>query len=337
MTVYGTTIPMVRGIAQSSFVTSNLSNKARYRLKIIDWCKAHDNNISLASRHFAIGRSTLDRWMKRLKKYGLMGLEDRSRKPKNIRRPVTTWETVMRIISIRKVHPTWSKYKIKAILKKEGIKVSESTIGRVLKKKGLIDKKISRKRKKAALRPKARFPRGFKVSRPGDMIQIDVKHIRPNASHKLYQFTAIDVLTKRRVLAAYSSESSLNGALFLRKCMNAFPFKIHNIQTDNGSTFQKHFDEMCKMVNIPHYYIYPRSPKQNCYVEASHNADEHEFYQQGNAHPDIFIMRKRLKEWECIWNDERPHASLDYLTPNEYLNKIQNTNISTQNYINLQT
>ncbi|BFT95185.1 MAG: hypothetical protein MNSN_04980 [Minisyncoccus archaeiphilus] len=95
-----------------------------------------------------------------------------------------------------------------------------------MKKKDLIDKKISRKRKKAALRPKAIFPHGFKVSRPGDMIQIDVKHIRPTASHKLYQFTAIDVLTKRRVLAAYSSESSLNGSLFLKKCIKEFPFKI---------------------------------------------------------------------------------------------------------------
>lgn len=106
-----------------------------------------------------------------------------------------------------------------------------------MKKKNLIDKKMSRKRRKAALRPKTRFPRGFRVSRPGQMIQIDVKHIRHTASHKLYQFTVIDVLTKRRVLAAYSSESSLNGSLFLKKCIKEFPFEIENIQTDNGSTF----------------------------------------------------------------------------------------------------
>ncbi|MDD4409695.1 MAG: DDE-type integrase/transposase/recombinase [Candidatus Pacebacteria bacterium] len=104
------------------------------------------------------------------------------------------------------------------------------------------------------------------------MIQIDTKHIRPTTSHKLYQFTAIDIIIKRRVLVAYSSKSSSNGALFLRKCMNAFPFKINNTQTDNGSTFQKHFDETYEMIDIPHYYIYPRSPKQNCYVE--HDADE---------------------------------------------------------------
>jgi len=337
MTIYGTTIPMVRGIAQSSFVTSSLTETAKHRLKIIDWCKNHDNNISLASRHFGIGRSSLNRWIKEFRRCGVIGLNEKSRRPKNIRQATTPWEVSSRIVTLRKQYPTWSKYKIKEMLKKEKMHVSESTIGRILKKKGLINKKISKKRKKAALKPKARFPRGFKVSHPGSMIQMDVKHIMPTASRKLYQFTAIDVLTKRRVLAVYSSESSLNGSLFLRKCINEFPFKIENIQTDNGSTFQKYFDELCKELRIPHYYIYPRSPKQNCYVEISHGADEREFYQQGNAYSDIEVMRKKIKEWEHVWNNIRPHASLNYLTPNEYLEKLKTTNTATRDVINLQT
>lgn len=62
MTIYGTIIPMARGIAQSSFVHDFLTETAKHRLKIIDWCKNHDGNISLASRHFGIGRSTLNEW-----------------------------------------------------------------------------------------------------------------------------------------------------------------------------------------------------------------------------------------------------------------------------------
>jgi transposase InsO family protein len=337
MTVYGTTIPMARGIAQSSFVNDSLTETAKHRLKIIDWCKGHDSNISLTSRHFGIGRATLSRWIKRFKLHGVLGLNEKSRRPKNTRQVTTPWEVTARVVCLRKEYPAWSKYKIRAMLKKEGVITSDSTIGRILKKKGLVDKEISRKRKKAALRPKARFPRGFRVSRPGDMVQIDVKHIMPKASHKLYQFTAIDVLTKRRVLGVYSSESSSNGALFLRKCIKEFPFRIENIQTDNGSTFQKHFDDTCKELRLPHYYIYPRSPKQNCYVEISHGADEREFYSQGNAYSDIWVMRRKIKEWEHVWNDIRPHASLNYLTPNEYLEKLRMTNIATRDCINLQT
>ena len=40
---------------------------------------------------------------------------------------------------------------------------------------------------------------------------------------------------------------------------------------------------------------------------------------------------------EHIWNDIRPHASLNYLTPDEYLKKLQTTNIATKDVINLQT
>lgn len=95
-----------------------------------------------------------------------------------------------------------------------------------------------KKRKKSALNPRARFPRGFKVSRPGDMIQIDVAHIMPKAGHKLYQFTAIDVLTKRRVLLYTLLNHLLMDPCFLRKSLKNY-LEIRNIQTDNGSTFQK--------------------------------------------------------------------------------------------------
>ncbi|MFZ3054703.1 MAG: DDE-type integrase/transposase/recombinase [Minisyncoccales bacterium] len=187
------------------------------------------------------------------------------------------------------------------------------------------------------LRPKARFPRGFNITSPGDMIQMDTKHLVNSIGNKLYQFTAIDVLSKRRVLRVYPTQSSRNGALFLKECFESFPFTIKNIQTDNGAPFQKEFDRCCKDSHIPHYYTYPRSPKQNSYVEISHGADEREFYQQGNTYSILETMRDKIQEWEDVWNDVRPHAALNYLTPNEYLKRIQNNGIRRREIISLQT
>ncbi|MFH1657208.1 MAG: DDE-type integrase/transposase/recombinase, partial [bacterium] len=119
---------------------------------------------------------------------------------------------------------------------------------------------------------------------------------------KFYQFTAIDVLSKRRVLQVYPSQSSRNGAKFLKECIQNFPFPIKTIQTDNGAPFLKEFDKLCKELNLPHYFIYPRTPKQNTYVETSHLADKKEFYQQGNISSDLSVMQKRIKEWENTWN-----------------------------------
>lgn len=189
-----------------------------------------------------------------------MGLNDRSHRPK--RQPTTPSTVVVRVVKLSKQYPAWSKYKIAAILKREGRKVSASTVGRIVKRRSLIELEISKKRRKASLRPQARFPRGLKVSRPGEMIQMDTKCIVLTAGKRFYQFTAIDMLTKVRVLRIYPSESSRNGVKFLKECLKDFSFSMGAIQTDNGSPFQKEFAKYCQEQNIPHYFIYPHFPKQ---------------------------------------------------------------------------
>ena len=337
MNVYGTILPKASALARGAYVADNLTQRAKYKMKIIDWHREHGSNSSLTTRHFGIGRMTLYRWLKRLDEAGIIGLNDRSRRPKRVRRPTTSWEVVSRIVELRKEYPTWSKYKLRALLKREGVVVSESTVGRVLKRKGLIDKKISLKRRRSALRPKARFPRGMSIREAGDLLQIDVKHISLVGGRKFYQFTAIDVLTKMRVLRVYPSESSKSGKLFLKECIKHFPFKIKAVQTDNGSSFLKYFEVFCKDLNLPHYFTYPRNPKQNSYVEISHQADEREFYKQGQTSSFLDEMEKRIQEREFVWNNVRPHAAIDYLTPYEYLLKLKDHRLPTKKVIILQT
>ena len=337
MTIYGTILPGAASIARSAALVNSLTERAKYKVKVLDWHRAHENNNSLTARHFGIGRMTLYRWIKRFKRYGVIGLNEESRKPKNLRQPTTSWNAVIRIVQLRKQYPAWSKYKIKALLEREGIKVSASTVGRALRRRNLINKKMSQRRRKAALRPKARFPRGLRISQAGDMIQMDTKYINLPGGRKFFQFTAIDVLSKRRVLRVYPSESSRNGAHFLQECLLNFPFTIKAVQTDNGSTFQKEFDKLCKERGLLHYFIYPRTPKQNTYVEISHWADDREFYQQGNVHLLLPVMQRKIKEREDIWNNIRPHQALGQLTPSQYLWKLQTDRLPTKNVIVLQT
>ncbi len=337
MTIYGTILPGAASIARSAALVNSLTERAKYKIKILDWYRTHGNNNSLTARHFGIGRVTLYRWLKKFKQLGVVGLDEESRKPKHIRQPTTFWNTVIRIVQLRKLYPVWSKYKLRVLLAREEIQISASTVGRVLKRRGLINLKISRKRRKAALRPKARFPRGLRISEAGDMIQMDTRHIMLPGGKRFYQFTAIDVLGKRKVMRVYSSESSRNGAKFLEECLLGFPFPIKAVQTDNGSTFLKEFDKLCQVKGIPHYFIYPRTPKQNTYVEISQGADKREFYQQGNVCSLLPAMQRKIKEWEDIWNNVRPHQALNYLTPSEYLFKVQNSRIPTKDVIVLQT
>ena len=336
MTIYASILPGAASIARSLIRGGDVSKRAKEKLKIIDWYIAHDKNKSLTARHFGIQRETVREWVRRINVGGPVTLNDTSHRPHHGRKPTTTWETIMEVVKIRKEYPAWSKYKIHPLLP-EHITVSVSTVGRILKRKGLIDKRISRKRSGSAKSPRARFPRGMKISEAGDMVQMDTKYIMLVGGKKYYQFTAIDVLSKRRVLRVYRSQSSANGALFLLECLRVFPFTIKTIQTDNGAPFQKHFDALCKAKNLPHYFIYPRTPKQNTYVEISHGADQREFYLQGNVYENFDAMCNKIAWWENVWNNVRPHQALNYLTPNQYLEKRQSSRLPTKDVITLQT
>lgn len=336
MTIYASLLPGAAVIARSALRGGNVSKRAKEKLRVLDWYIAHEKNQSLTARHFGIQRETIRGWWRKLQEGGPTGLNDQSHRPRHLRKPETSYEVMAGVAKIRRQYPAWSKYKIHALLP-PNIQTSVSTIGRILKRRGLIDGRISRKRSKAAKSPRARYPRGMRITAPGDMLQIDTKYIMLVGGRKYYQFTAIDVLSKRRVLRVYKTQSSKNGALFLEECLKTFPFAVSTIQTDNGAPFQKYFDAWCKEKKLPHYFIYPRTPKQNTYVEISHGADEREFYRQGNVYEDFETMRKKLAEWEHTWNNVRPHQALDYLTPNQYLEKRQTSRLPTKDVITLQT
>lgn len=330
MTTYGYVLPKAGALLR---LNTNLSPKAKHRLKVIDWHKAHGNNQSLTSRHFGVGREALREWLKRFGQCGIKGLEDRSHRPHQVRERAMPLSVQDEIVSIRKANPCYSKYKISVLLNGTG---SPSSVGRVLKDRRLINPKISTKRSKAAKSPKARFPRDIVINFPGKLIQIDTKHL-PNSQRRLYQFTAIDVLTKLRVLWVSTRISSESAAKFLRICLKEFPFTIESVQTDNGSEFHNYFDRLCKQMKLPHYYTQPRSPKQNSYVERSHLTDELEFYQQGNMRTTVELLLPLIKVWQNKYNYERPHQSLNYLTPMKYFQKFERQGIPTKEYIPLQT
>ena len=145
MTIYASVLP--GAICLANWATrTNITEKAKQRLKIVDWLKAHRGNISLAARHFGLDRETIRIWRDKFNQVGMLALNDRSHRPKNLRQSTTDWKIANEIIRIRQEYPAWSKWKIQAIMRRKNMVVSASTVGRILKRKGLIDKKVSKKK-----------------------------------------------------------------------------------------------------------------------------------------------------------------------------------------------
>ena len=112
---------------------------------------------SLICRHFEIERSYFYRWYGRLKKYGIAGLEEKSRRPKCVRTETVNPEIVEEIKRIRQKNPTYSAKKIRPILLRyyEDEEVPcTSTISNIIKKHNFFfkaDTKASKKRSKRSL------------------------------------------------------------------------------------------------------------------------------------------------------------------------------------------
>lgn len=335
MTIYGSRLPGTARIAAWASRVQGLTPTEKHRLVVLDWHRQHGAIASLTARRFGLPRRTVHRWLQRFRDRGLPGLKDRSRRPHRLRTPTTSWRTVEAVCRVRREHPTWSKYKIAAILGAE-ITVSVSTAGRILTRRGCIDRRISAQRRRAVRHPRTRFPRGLVIRAPGDLVQIDTKVKTVVGGQRLYQFTAIDVLTKLRVLDASTSCSSHAGSRFLTVCLAALPFPVRAIQTDNGSEFRGAFDQGLSTRGITHYFGDPHWPRCQSYVERSHRTDEEEFYAQGNLRTTVAAFRPLLKRWEREYNTVRPHAALRMLTPQAYFHRWSTETLPTRDTLILQ-
>jgi putative transposase len=303
-----------------------ISKEAKKRLMWFD----HYNktgNARLTCRYFGISPQTFYRWKRRFDRYDLTTLESQSRRPNQVRRPRTSVEVVERIQKLREQYPRWGRDKLAVLLRREGIEVCASTVGRVinrLKERGILKEPLNvtlaRQARKRRWKPRyaTRKPRGYKVKGPGDLVELDTLRVRLLPDEVRYQFSARDILSKWDGLRAYKSQTSTKAAHFLQYLQRKFPFRIKAIQIDGGSEFRKHFEEECQRREILLFELPPRSPKLNGHVERANRTHREEFYEVEEISLSLEEHNKQLENWEHVYNYIRPHQALDYLTPNEY-------------------
>jgi len=306
-----------------------LSEQAQMRLRMVSaWQALRGQGVrgEEAARILGISRATLYRWDHRLECEGPRGLEDRSRRPKRVRKRQWGLEEITVIQELRELYPRWGKEKLTILAKREGVELSVSTTGRILKylKERKQLKEIDTRRpyyaKKRPKRPYAiRKPKDYSISIPGDLVQIDTLDIHPFPNVHLKHFTARDVISRWDVIETFPRASSLNAKSFLSTVMKRMPFQVRAVQVDGGSEFRKHFEIACQELGLKLFILPPRSPKLNGRVERAHRTHLDEFYA---VYPIDFSspsLNRVLEEWERIYNCVRPHQALDNLTPKEYI------------------
>lgn len=303
---------------------TTISSQAKRRLQWLDWHRSHGENARLTCRHFGISPDTFYRWKRRYKSGNIQSLESHTTKPQRVRCSSITWETTRLIIKLRKQNMALSKYKLSRILEREHqIKLSPSSIGRILAKQGLIKQAqmvrgIKQRKRMNYSIPRKRACFSLRHKAPGHLVQVDTKHLIV-LGRTFYQFTAVDCYTKLAFSYTYTSITSSCARDFLRKLLYHLPFKVKAIQTDNGSEYLLHFHRECCMHGITHYFSYPKTPKHNALVERLIQTTEYELWLfDQDLIPELDYINHRLSVWIGRYNTYRPHQTLNYLTPMEY-------------------
>jgi transposase len=146
----------------------------------MDFYCSHGQNARLVCRHFCISPQTFYRWKRRYNWERLESLEERSRRPHNLRQPTASPELVEAVLELREANPRWGKDKLAPLLREAGWEVANSMVGRImrrLREQGRLVKAPRGRlpmRRRSYPRPYAiRKPKGYQVTRPGDLIQVD--------------------------------------------------------------------------------------------------------------------------------------------------------------------
>jgi transposase InsO family protein len=296
---------------------------------MIDWHRAHGANVARTARRFGFSRPTVCRWLARYEPRRLESLEDRPSRPRRRRTPTWTLDQLRAVRRLRERYPRWGKDKLVVLLRREGLVVSASMVGRILahlRHRGeLREHRLSRgrTRRRGWRRPHAvRKPAGWAIERPGDLVQLDTMDVRLVPGLALKQFTARDVVSRWDTLELVRSATARSALTVLDALTERMPFAVRALQVDGGSEFMAEFEAACAERGIALFELPPRSPKLNGSVERGNRTHAEEFWQVTDAEPDLASLRPELLDWEAIYNRVRPHQALGYLTPAEFLVSI---------------
>ncbi len=278
----------------------------------LQWVKMYEEcgDAGLVCRRCGISRPALRKWAKRYKQCGIAGLESQSRRPHSSPDTKLTDELRALILTMREKRNLGARRLQTELIRLHQIHLSTATLHKVLSEASV--KPI------VTYRCKKNFQR-YERPIPGDRVQMDTCKIAPG----IYQYTAIDDCSRYRVLRCYSRRTAANTVDFIYCVVEEMPFPIQRIQTDRGRKFfAEKVQKQLMIYGIKFRPNKPGSPHLNGKVERSQKTDKSEFYPTIDVSVGLEDLDLLLAEWQHYYNWERPHSSLNGLTPIDRITEI---------------
>jgi transposase InsO family protein len=172
-------------------------------------------------------------------------------------------------------------------------------------------------------------------SYPIGFFHIDIAEVR-TAEGRLYLFIAIDRTSKLAFARLVEKANTVTAVAFLNELVEAIPYKISVVLTDNGiqfadlpknrkgptATLRGHpFDRACRLHGIEHRLTKPNHPWTNGQVERM-NRTLKEATVRRYHYDSHEQLRRHLADFLAAYNFAKRLKTLQGLTPHEYVCKI---------------
>jgi len=230
---------------------------------------------------------------------------------------------------LRELAARWPRYgtpRLTLMLQKELGNVNHKRIERIYREEAL---QLPRKRKGKRRGVSGRIPL-LSPTTPDHVWAVDFVTDCFEEGGRFRAFVVIDVFT--RECLALEADTSISGERVVRVLSRLAQGRAlpESIMMDNGTEFtSKAMLKWSQEAEVQLCFIEPGKPMQNGYVESFNGKLRDECL---NMHyfKDLHDAREKLEVWRKIYNEKRPHSSLNYTTPRAYTlawelqNKIQN-------------
>lgn len=292
-----------------SYVTSPYAPRARraaVNLVIKEgWSAAR------VARYAGVHRSTVGRWLHKAQDlHGNALLHNLSARPKSSPRALDR-RTVNQICILRRTLGRCAPA-IHFHLQEIGVEVSLSSVGRTLKRQGLL-----RPRSKwARFRPSVARPRAL---RPGDLVQTDTVHFVQRDGRRVYLYTVIDLASRWAYAEYHERIKPETAAQVVLRAQKQAGFAFRMIQSDNGPEYGRWFTDRLQAAGIASRHSRVRRPNDNAHIERFNRTIQEECF--GGLRPQAANAAWMLKEWLRYYNTERLHLGI-MATPDRVVAKV---------------
>jgi transposase InsO family protein len=264
---------------------------------------------------------TVAKRVQRCRHGGRAALEDRSSRPRHTPHQ-TSPGAVAGIRQLREQQglPAW------AIARALG--VPRSTVGAWLRRLGL------QRRPSAPPVPAHRY----EWPRPGDLLHLDIKPFARigRIGHRIhgdrraqvrgsgweYVHVAVDDHSRVAYVEVLADQRGASCAAFLQRALASFAARgarVHRVMSDNGSGYvSRAFRATCLAAGVRHLRTRAYTPRTNGKAERFIQTLQRE-WAYAQAYSSSQDRRAALRPWLRYYNEQRPHASLQYQVPSSRL------------------